>query len=329
MRIAIIGAGISGLYVAKGLAERNHQVIVYEKNKEPGDKVCSGLFSNNILDLVPESRSLIENRINYTLVHFPKKTVRIDFSREFLAMDHSKLDKIVCEKAKEEGVEIKFGSEINSPYFIKCPNTSGDFDKVIGCEGADSFTRKTLNLPSPKLRLGILGFVEKPCSDDFVEAWPCSKGFIWKIPRGKRIEYGIIAEPGKAKKTLDNFLQKKGIALKNLSAKTIAQGLIIPSEKNITLCGEAAGLTKPWTGGGVIWSLTAANFLFESFPDFLDYKARTESFFAWRITLGKIAEKMFRFLGFHLPWFLPKKLNLESDFLIIKRRGRGEQHSSK
>ncbi len=318
MRIAIIGAGITGLYLAYDLTKKNHSVIVYEKEESLGEKVCSGLFSKRILSFIPESKSLIKNKINYTLVHFPKKTIRINFKDEFLVMDHSKLDLLMYEKAKKQGAEIRFNNKISSPYFINCPKTSGDFDKVIGCEGAHSFTRETLGLPSSSYRLGILGFAKKPSSKNFAEVWPCHKGFIWKIPRGsgKMIEYGIIADPKEAKIILNNFLKERDIELTNLSARVISQGLALPSERNITLCGEAAGLTKPWTGGGVVWSLTAAHFLTESFPNFFRYKAKVESLFSWRIKIGKIADFAFRFLGFHIPWMLPKKWTLESDFLI-------------
>ncbi len=318
MRIAIIGAGVTGLYLAQNLARINNKVIVYEKQSEVGNKVCSGLFSRRILDFIPESRSLTENTIDYALVHFPKKTVKINFATSFLVIDHSKLDQLIYKKAKDEGAEVKFNSAINSSYFINCPNSSGDFDKIIGCEGSHSFTRKTLNLRPASLRLGILGFVKNPSSENFVEVWPCKKGFIWKIPRGKKIEYGIIADPEQAKLLFQDFLKNKGIKLDKVYSRTISQGLAIPSEKNITLCGEAAGLTKPWTGGGVIWSLTAADFLVENFPNFLKYKARVEGFFGWRIKLGNVAERIFRFLGFHLPFLLPQNCKLESDFLIKK-----------
>ncbi len=318
MRVAIIGAGITGLYLAWDLTKKNNNVIVYEKEGKPGGKACSGLFSKKILDFIPESKTLVENKIDYVLVHFPKKTIRIDFADKFLVINHSRLDYLMYEKAKKEGAEIKFNCEINSPYFINSPKTSGDFDKIIGCEGAHSFTRETLNLSLPSFRLGILGFVKKASFENFVEVWPCHKGFIWKIPRGKSIEYGIIAKPEEAKNILDGFLKKRSIKLNNLSARVISQGLDLPSEKSITVCGEAAGLTKPWTGGGVIWSLTAARFLTESFPDFIKYKTKVESFFPWRIRLGKVAEAIFRFLGFHLPWLLPKRHKLDSDFLVKK-----------
>lgn len=49
MRIAVIGAGISGLSIARMLLEKGHEVIVYEKDNRPGgmikcDRIGGGLF---------------------------------------------------------------------------------------------------------------------------------------------------------------------------------------------------------------------------------------------------------------------------------------------
>jgi len=62
-----IGGGVCGLYLAWKLAEKGEQVIVFEKNKEIGKKICSGLFSQNIFNYIPQAKNLIQNKIDYTL----------------------------------------------------------------------------------------------------------------------------------------------------------------------------------------------------------------------------------------------------------------------
>ena len=75
-----------------------------------------------------------------------------------------------------------------------------------------------------------------------------------------------------AKEIFNEFLEEKGIHLDRINSAFIPQGLIIPKNPKITLCGDAVGLTKSWSGGGVIWSLTAATLLLKNFPDFLKYQ---------------------------------------------------------
>jgi len=177
-------------------------------------------------------------------------------------------------------------------------------------------------LKDPKFYLGIQGFILNPQpkfggGENFVETWPTNNGFIWKIPRGKEgIEYGIIEKPGEAKKLLDNFLEGKNIQLESLNSALIPQGLIIPENSKITLCGDAAGLTKPWSGGGVVWSLIAADILLKNFPDFLKYQKEMKKFFLPKIISSKMAKISVYFFGFNFPCILPKEIRIEGDFLI-------------
>lgn len=330
MKVAIIGAGICGLYLAWKLSEKGHKVLVFEKKERIGNDVCSGLFSQRILEFIPESRKLIQNEIKFVLLHFPKKTVTVRFSKNFFVMNHFELDKLTDSLAQKAGAEIVLNHNISSIPEELGPSSSvkGEgFDRIIGCDGANSFVRRSLGLPEPKYRLGIQGFTEaRPLSAsgeqfsassvDYVEIWPCKNGFIWKIPRGNEIEYGIVAEPKSAKMIFDNFLGKNNILLERTRSKIVPQDLIIPSNVSITLCGDASGLTKPWSGGGVIWGLKAAEILLKTFPDFLAYRKSVKRFFSPKIIFSKTAVKLVYFLGYKMPWFLPKKTRMESDFLL-------------
>lgn len=309
MKVAIIGGGICGLYLAWKLSDKGHKVSVFEKKSEIGKNiVCSGLFSKRIFDFIPQSQQLVKNQIKYCLLHFPKKTIKIKFSRNFYVIDHSELDKITGHFAEKSGVEIILNNDIDS--------LPSGYDRIIGCDGANSFVRKQLNLPEPKIKFGILGLINEKSNDDFIEAWPVrNSGFIWKIPRVGDTEYGIISNSKTAKKEFDDFLKNKNILLENVKAKIIPQGLIIPKNNEITLCGDAAGLTKPWSGGGVVWGLKAADILLKSFPDFIQYRKSLKGFFLPKIILSKTAIKIVYFLGFNIPWILPKNNKIESDFL--------------
>jgi digeranylgeranylglycerophospholipid reductase len=313
MKVAIIGAGITGLYLAGKLAEKGHEVIVFEKREKIGKEVCSGLFSKKILEFIPQSEKLIQNEIKSVLIHFPKRTSKVNFSKKFLVMNHAKLDNLALNLAQRYGARILLENEVTKQGLIKLQN---NFDRIIGCDGALSKVRKNLGFRECQYRLGIQGFVMENNCRDLVEAWPVKEGFIWKIPRGNMTEYGIISSPNEAKKSFDDFCQKSKPHLQGIKSALIPQGLVIPKTERITLCGDATGLTKPWSGGGVIWGLIAADLLLKNFPDFLEYKKAVENFFSSKIIFSKTMTYLIYFLGFKIPWFLPKESKIEGDFLI-------------
>jgi len=335
MKIAIIGAGINGLYLAWRLSQKGHKVTVFEKKEKVGKEACSGLFSERILEFIPESQRLIQNKIDFVLIHYPKKTLRINFQRKFYVLSHAALDKQVLELAKRAGAEVILNRDIT--FFPE------GFDRIIGCDGYNSFTRRKLGLKNPIFRSAIQGFLKKKDCSNYVETWPIKSGFIWKIPRGRETEYGIIGKPKEAKTLFDEFLnpvvkfrqsfseknltsrseskfyygvKKNNLRLERLNSAIIPQGFLLPKHSTITLCGDAAGITKPWSGGGVVWGLLAAEILLKNFPDFLKYHKEAKRFFGPKIIFSKIATKMAYFFGIHFPWLLPKSIKIESDFLI-------------
>ena len=324
MRVAIIGAGICGLYLGWKLSENGHQVTIFEKKDIIGKQVCSGLISERILYFIPESKKLIQKQVHSCLIHFPKRTLKIHFSKKFFVMNHFELDNLVLNLARKAGAKINLNTAINSlPTEVDEAGVSSSpfanarvFDRIIGCDGAMSQVRKSLFLPDPEFKLAIQGFISGSDNSNFVETWPTKSGFLWKISRVKETEYGIIEDPKEVRKIFDKFITEKKLHLERINSAVVSQGLVLPFNSKVTLCGEAAGLTKPWSGGGVIWSLMGAEILLKNFPDFLKYKKELKKFFLPNIIFSKIAKKMVYFLGFKFPWILPKNHQIEGDFLM-------------
>ena len=310
-KVAIIGAGIIGLYLAWKLSRLGHKVTVFEKKDGIGSKTCSGLVSDRLKNFIPLNESVIENRINFCQIRFPKKTVKLNLRPTHLVINRQKLSENLAQFARGAGVEILLNQSLS-----ELPQ---GYDKIIGCDGALSKTREWLSLPNPSFRLGLQIFKKQEDRSDFIEVWPIQNGFCWKIPRGKEIEYGALGALNSVNKNFEDFCRKNNIVFdgSELKSALVPLGLVISGTENITLCGDAAGLTKPWSGGGVVWGLTAAEILLKHFPDFKWYHQETIKFFTPKIMRGKFITSLVYFLGQRFSMMMPSEVSRDNDFPVF------------
>ncbi|MDD3046504.1 MAG: FAD-dependent oxidoreductase [Candidatus Pacebacteria bacterium] len=299
-KVAIVGAGIIGLYTASSLQKKGFEVTVFEKEslEKVGKKSCSTLVSKRVLDFLSLDEEIIENRINKCLIKFKNKDVVLEFNPFHLVLNREKL---VLKMIKEAQFKIVFESRKTS---------FEEFDYIIGADGANSFIRKSLGLKDPKFKVGLK--IEKDLKDnsDITITEKSKNGFTWYIPKGNYVEYGILETKENLKQVWRKF-DKKGL---NMSFALVPQGLILPKDKKYTLVGDATGLTKPWSGGGIIWQLYEARFLVETFPDFKKYNSRVKKFFFFKIIKGRIANRIVHFVGGNLSFLIPSKIKYDNDF---------------
>lgn len=320
-RVGIVGCSINGSYLAWKLS-KEHEIIVLEKNKTIGEKPCSGLISERIWNFIPKNDDLIENIIDEAVIHFPKRNTKLKFHPRMLVMNRKLLDQYVAKLAKESGAKILLNNEVKKVYFFKNkkPQVQADkiyeFDYLIGCDGFNSIVRKAIGVKDPKYKLGIYAYKSKKDKSNFVGVYPFSSGFAWIIPRGSSIEYGLLDDVGKAKDKFNKFCSSKRLKPTKVYSHIIPEGLVKAEEGRVALCGDAIGLNKPTSNGGVIWGLTACNFLFKDFPNFKEYDNDIKRFFEPKIFYSKATMFAGKLLVKKLPSAVPKEMWFDGDLLF-------------
>ncbi|MEM4703336.1 MAG: NAD(P)/FAD-dependent oxidoreductase, partial [Candidatus Pacearchaeota archaeon] len=106
--VVIVGAGPAGLKCAEILAQARKKIIVLEKNKVIGDKVCAGgLDFKNFEFGIPEK--LFQRKFNKVkvLTILGKEEIKTENKIIFATIDRKDLGKWMAEKAKRAGAEIK------------------------------------------------------------------------------------------------------------------------------------------------------------------------------------------------------------------------------
>lgn len=338
----IAGAGPVGLYTAK-LLERELNVLVLEEHGQIGKpNHCSGLVSRNLENFVRIKKKWIENEVKGAVLHSPfGSEIRLEKpgSAAFV-INREEFDRDIAGGIKSRislnTRLLDFGVEKDR---VKVKTSKGIMKSkvLIGCDGAKSIIARRLGSKPKEVLNGLIAIVDKEDYGDFVELWFDKKltdGFLWRIPRGEKTEYGGLGT-GLKFRTLEKFFRLKGYE-KGAGPVPIGPGRSY--SERVLLVGDAAGQVKPWSGGGVIYGLTcskiAAGILEKAFEtgDFSG-RALRDYELAWKREIGKgIAaglmlrriykklgnrgiEMIFR-TGRHLEFLMNR---LDMDFILPKK----------
>ncbi|MFH0832277.1 MAG: NAD(P)/FAD-dependent oxidoreductase [Candidatus Aenigmatarchaeota archaeon] len=253
----IVGSGFAGAYLA-GLL-KNLDVLIIEKDKKALPK-DSGIVSNKLYDFFKSFDDFVKEEIREMNAISPSGLqFSLKSEKPFAyVLDNGSLLEALRRKARENAkYQYETVKKIN--YFQNCVNVQteqGSYDgrMVIGCDGALSTVRKSLNIPSPKISAGIMCKAEiqsnvkiyfnKYFSPDF---------FSWV----KNNEYGLVTAIRPAE-YFEYFKKNLCLPEGDVTASPIPIGYTKSYAKRALLVGDACGHVKPLTGGGIIFSMSAA-----------------------------------------------------------------------
>ncbi|MWV64362.1 geranylgeranyl reductase family protein [Halorubrum sp. JWXQ-INN 858] len=312
--LAVVGAGPAGSRFARRAAESGHDVVVLEKGSVGTPLACSGHVSTDVWEFVPEEArdELFQNRVYGARFHVggPDSRSYPFYKEEEVSnvIDRVGLDLTLADCARDAGADLREGhtvvgvDERADRVVLEVSVADGDTERVearmvAGCDGPTSRVRRAVGLDEPdELLHGVLAFDEDPDDGDFVDVHLTAPGFFaWRIPRGDAgVEYGLAAPPGDDVSALfDRLTDAYDVTTDRFCSGAIPIG---PPDRVTTdrvfLIGDAAAQTKPFTGGGIRYGMTAADVAARTIdptdPSTLaDYEAGWRDALATEIRLGK------------------------------------------
>ena len=144
MRVGILGAGPSGLYLGLLLkrADPSHQVTIVERNPADATYGWGVVFSDRTLGSFRDADHRSFVRITDELVLWDAIDVRLDDEvvrcggQTFSGISRKRLLQILQERCRELGVELVFEEEVEDPW-----SRFDGADLLVAADGANSVTR--------------------------------------------------------------------------------------------------------------------------------------------------------------------------------------------
>lgn len=281
--VVIVGAGPIGGYLARKLVEEKLSVLVLEEHAEIGRPFqCAGLVNPKAMESV--------NLVNTVLtpiwgarIYSPEGTlVEIGHKEKIRTWSVCRklFDEAVVNQAVKSGAELWLSSKpkeleifdnkvkitINTPNGIMQINTK----LVCGADGAHSWVRRRMRLGRPKetmigMQIEVTGYKGTEGKLDMYTGSEISPGFFaWAIPSGETTRIGVWSQTkyieDKSCEDLLNELMRNGKwSHRFKDCKEVGRFVgSVPSgilkrttASRVALFGDAAGICKPTTGGGI------------------------------------------------------------------------------
>ena len=279
----VIGAGPAGLYASLRLAQSGLRVALLEEHQVIGDPVhCTGILAREAFDQFDLPPDVVLNELKTARFISPSGLDIVYRTRaiEAVAIDREAFDIGLATRACQAGVEIHHESrvtavEIGSDRVVVTIAGRGMMQArvcVLACGGRYALHRQ-LGLTVPSLFLHTAQRelpVERPGDVEVhFGSHVAPQGFGWVVPvrRGNRFHarIGVMSQdrsPTYFERLVARVSDRWGVQVVdgpprqkilplNRIARTYGERLLV--------VGDAAGLVKPTTGGGIYYSLVTAS----------------------------------------------------------------------
>ena len=281
--VLIVGGGPGGLFMAARLAGQGVRTVVCEEHARVGDPVhCTGVLSY-------DSFSRFDLPTNATLNHLTDVRfvspggIPVDYATPSpiaTVIDRPAFDRALAERAAAAGADIRSGVRVvaleTDASGVRATVAGGDVVParlgVLACGAHYAFQqrfgfgvpRTYLHTAQCELPAAVMPSVELHFGRDVAPG-----GFAWAVPvvrpDGFHVRIGVMAArdaPGCYRRMLDRIGDRWGVSRRELPPRLKILPLCAIERTyadRLVAIGDAAGLVKPTTGGGIHYSIASAS----------------------------------------------------------------------
>ena len=280
MDVAVVGGGPAGLFVAARCAEAGLDVMVFEEHPDIGEPVhCTGVISLETAELVKLTEDIVLKRVRRAHL-WPPSGPAADivwdggWREQILAIDRYSADRgygwtsMIAMGARvssislgDDGVDVAAGERrVRARACVLACGVCYRFQRLLG-----------LGLPGRVLHTAQLE-VDAVAADGIdlhVGRRVAPDGFAWVVPVRRagrdRLKIGVMAS-GDAGACLDRLVARADLRQRLLAEPGTPVRRLVPVghigktyAERLLVVGDAGGLTKPTTGGGIFYGLLTAS----------------------------------------------------------------------
>ena len=327
--IVIIGGGPAGLLAGARLARAGYRVELFEEHPAIGEPVhCTGVLAREAFQTFGLPQTSVLNSLT-SVTFFSPTGAPIEYSTptvEAVVIDRARFDQDLADDAAASGVRMQRGRVLGldvDAEGVTVTSAEGSARSracVIAC-GANYALQRKLGFGMPRLMLNSaqmelpasrLGPVEVHFGADVAPS-----GFGWAVPveRADRalVRIGVMCDGDSARhfrRMVEIVAPRWGVTMPDRSPRQKVLPLApikTTYADRVLVLGDAAGLVKPTTGGGIYYSLVSAELGAETLIAALEqndlrggklaayetrWRKRLGSELRWQLVLRRIAQRL-------------------------------------
>ncbi len=315
--VVIIGAGPAGLTTAARLAANGHDVVVLEEHQEVGQPVhCTGVLGMDAfdeLDLPRQAILAITGEASFRYGHGEPVCVSTERIQAAI-VDRGPFDAALAVRARDRGAEIRTGARVDTMAVdadgvtVHVRHDAAPVRAracVLAC-GANYRFNRQLGLGVPRAFVQTaqveMPFPQLPRIDIRLGRELAPGGFAWGVPFARRgesyVRLGLFCDTHASRRFrafTEQMAREADVDATSIPQPRLKMLPLGPVKRTVAervvAVGDAAGLVKPTTGGGIYYSILSGALVADALDGALTRDQLTERDLraceeGWRARLG-------------------------------------------